>query len=136
MGMKVPKGLCHECLAPAKPNSRYCPTHQRRSKYRSTRTEATIAGVTVHFDSRREEIVYAELSLQEKAGEIILLSRQPRFRLVVQGILVCTYVADAQYFSLVEDRMVVVDAKGVRTRAYRIKAKLFQALTGYPINEV
>lgn len=134
--MKCPSGLCMVCLKPAEAGKRYCVEHRRRPKYRAVRTEATIEGRKVKFDSRKEEKRFAELVLLERAGLISLLSRQPRFRLVVNGALVCCYVGDSQYFDIRLGMMVVEDAKGVRTRAYRIKAKLFTALTGIQITEV
>lgn len=130
MGMSLPKGVCPECL------EKDCQRHAKPSKYRSRKTTATIEGRPVKFDSRREKKRFAILHLFQTHGLISLLSRQPRFRLVVNGALVCTYVADFQYYDRASGRMIVEDAKGVRTRAYRIKAKLFAALTGFTITEV
>lgn len=136
MGMKVPKGMCNECLAPTEKGAKRCPAHQGKSKFKNVKTTATIGGRTVRFDSRREEKRFSELSLLLELGRIILLARQERFWLVVNGQRVCIYVADFSYIDLATGRYVIEDAKGVRTRAYRVKAKLFKALTGYTITEV
>ena len=130
MGMSLPKDLCPECF------ERGCTKHPKKPKYRNSKSTAMIAGRPVQFDSGREEKRFADACLLQRQGFISLLSRQPRFRLVVNGKLICTYVADWQYYDPVAGKMIVVDAKGVRTRAYRIKAKLFAALTGFTITEV
>ena len=134
--MKVPAGLCHECLEKTEPGSRFCQRHKGKPKYRNKKIAALIDGQQVVFDSGKEERQFAALCAFQKAGYISLLSRQPRFRLVVNGVHVCTYVGDFQYYHHARGRMVVEDAKGMRTRAYRIKAKLFKAVTGYEIKEV
>ena len=75
----------------------------------------------------------------ERAGQIANLKLQPRYPLVVNDKKVCTYVAD---FSFDERGKggdwtpVVEDAKGFRTREYITKAKLFEALHGFPVREV
>src|SRR5689334_15462951 len=76
-------------------------------------------------DSSREYRNWCELELREKAGEISQLRRQVPFALVVNGILVCQYIADAVY---VEGAATIVeDTKSEFTRVkpeYRIKVKL------------
>lgn len=88
-------------------------------------------------DSGHEYRHWRELQLREKAGEISQLRRQVPFALVVNGILVCQYIADAVY---VEGAATIVeDAKSPRTRklaAYSIKRKLMQAIHGIQIREV
>lgn len=70
----------------------------------------------------------------EKARVIRDLELQPRYPLVVNGVKVATYVGDFRYR---EDGVLVLeDAKGVRTREYRLKAKLMKALFGIEIREV
>lgn len=95
-----------------------------RSKFRAIKTE--VDGIT--FDSKKEAERYAMLRLRELAGEIQDLKLQPRFPLVVNGVKVCTYVADFEYAErgarVVED----VKSAGTKTRAYRIKRKLLAAL--------
>jgi hypothetical protein len=103
----------------------------RRSKYGAVRT--TIDGIT--FASKAEARRYRELRLLEQAGEIVLLTVQPKFPLVVDGVKVCDYVADFRY-STPNAEVVVEDVKGVRTPVYRLKAKLMKALYGITIREV
>jgi hypothetical protein len=100
------------------------------SKYAAVRT--AVDGIT--FASRREAKRYAELRLLEKAGEISRLVTQPHFPLEVQGVLVCTYIADFSY-SKRDDAWIVEDCKGVRTAVYRIKRKLMKAVYGIEILE-
>lgn len=103
------------------------------SKYGAIRTE--VDGIT--FASKKEARRYGELRLLERAGEIGALTLQPRYPLKVNGKLICTYVADFEYYPAdPEKAKVVEDAKGVRTPVFALKAKLFEALHGFPISEV
>lgn len=99
------------------------------SKYRNVRT--TIG--THKFASKREAKRYCELRLLEHAGRIENLHLQQKFPLMVNGVKVCTYIAD---FCYVERGLPVVeDVKGVRTPIYRLKAKLMQACYDIKIRE-
>ena len=123
------------------------------SKYGAKRT--IVDGIT--FDSKFEARCYSLLRLLERAGEIRALKLQPRFDIVVNGVKVCTYVADFEFEEQVghghwnhrctpdaapiyqppipQWERVVADAKGVRTKDYRIKAKLMKALYGIDVLE-
>lgn len=100
------------------------------SKYRSRRTE--VDGHT--FASGREATRYCQLLLMQKAKLIGDLELQPRYRLEVNGVKVCDYVADFRYRE--GGGVVVEDAKGFRTPEYRIKKKLMLALLGIEVREV
>jgi hypothetical protein len=100
------------------------------SKYHNRKTE--IDGIL--FDSRREANRYLELRLLEKAGEITNLELQPRFRMDVNGMHVCDYIADFRYQE--GEKTMVQDVKGVRTDVYRIKRKLLKAIHGIDVVEV
>lgn len=103
-------------------------------KYRNVPTELD----GLKFSSKKEASRYATLKLLEKAGEIRGLKVQPRFPFVIGGKTICTYVGDFQYLER-DGAVVVEDVKSPATRknpVYRIKAKLFQALVGFPIREV
>lgn len=104
------------------------------SKYRNVRTE--IDGIT--FASKREAARYAELKLLEKAKAIYGLELQPQYRLDVGGEKICVYRADFRYIdrSTVPNRIVVEDAKGVKTPEYKLKKKLMKAVYGIEIQEV
>jgi hypothetical protein len=96
-------------------------------KYRNTPTE--YGGR--YYQSCREAARARDLDLMRKAGEIIAWFPQVSFPLE-KGI---RYVAD--FLVLLPDLSVrVEDAKGVRTKEYRIKAKLFKARYGRTIDEV
>ena len=97
-----------------------------RSKYKNIRTRG--------FASKREAQRFDDLRLLEMAGEITDLKVQPGFRLEVNGDLICTYKADFSY----RDRQglsITEDVKGVKTPAYRLKAKLMKAIYGIEIFE-
>jgi hypothetical protein len=102
-------------------------------KYRNVPTEVD----GIRFASKREAFRYCELKLLEKAKAIEGLKLQPRYPLTVNGLHVCTYVGDFEYAdygnSGPKARTVTEDSKGVRTKEFIIKAKLFHALYGREI---
>lgn len=99
-------------------------------KYKNRKT--VVNGIT--FDSAKEARRYSELVLLEKAGVINTLKLQPSFKIVVNGVKICTYRAD---FSYTEDgRFVVEDVKGFITQVYSMKRKLMLATHGIEIKEV
>lgn len=99
------------------------------SKYRAVKT--TVNGIT--FPSKLEARRYLELLTLQKAGEIAGLERQVPFDLVVNGHLVCRYIADFCYTATSSGERTVEDAKGVLTPEFRLKAKLMQACHGIVI---
>jgi hypothetical protein len=93
----------------------------------------------ISHDSRKEYSRWCELQLRERAGEISQLHRQPVFDLIVNGVLVCKYVADASYVESATGERIVEDTKSAATRknrAYRIKVKLLRACHGLQVREV
>ena len=104
------------------------------------------------FDSKKEHKRYNELLLLEQAGEIANLRRQVKFVLiptqrepniigsrggVKKGRLLereCSYIADFVYRE--NGKMVVEDAKGLRTKDYIIKRKLMLYVHNIRIREV
>jgi hypothetical protein len=109
-------------------------TKSARPKYLNQPT-ASADGI-VH-DAKGECERWEELRLLERAGAIRSLRRQVPFAMVVNGIHICTYVADFDY--LEGEARIVEDRKSPRTRqlaAFRIKAKLMQAIHGIQVREV
>ena len=108
------------------------PLFQRPRKYRNK--PCVVDGV--RFASQAEARRYNELKFFLIAGELSKLELQPKFPLVVNGELVCTYIADFSYeqrgYRVVED----VKSKATKTPQYRIKVKLLRALTGIVVREV
>jgi len=109
------------------------PKHPRASKY-SNRPLRCRAG-HMHqstLESRRCD----ELQLMEIGGLIRDLEQQPRFRLEVNGVHVCDYIADWRFFDLDRGHVVVQDAKGVLTEVCRLKLKLMAAVHGIDVELV
>lgn len=107
---------------------------KRPSKYGNVKVTGS-DGLT--HDSRKEYRRWCELELRAKAGEITALRRQVPYALVVNGILVCQYIADAVY----EEGAATIceDCKSPQTRklaAFSIKRKLMQAIHGIQVNEI
>lgn len=134
--MRVSREQEAECLklamgiGPAPPGTMPQP---KAGKYRNQRR--TVDGIV--FDSRKEAARWAELKARESAGRISWLRRQVRFPLVVNGITVCTYVADFVYLD--GGVRIVEDVKSEFTRTlpvYRIKRKLMWVLHKVEIREV
>ena len=67
-------------------------------------------------------------------GEITKLALQPRFPVEIEGVPICTYVADFQY--LKDGELIVEDVKGMRTQVYKLKKKMVEALYDFQITEI
>lgn len=99
----------------------------KRSKYGAIKT--TVDGIT--FDSKAEATRWCDLQNLQRGGKITHLARQIHFQIKSNDKLICNYIAD---FTYVENgNYVVEDVKGIITRDFRLKAKLFKAQYGYPI---
>lgn len=85
------------------------------------------------FASRREAHRYSQLKLLEASGAITDLELQPKFPIIVNGVKVCTYVADFQYNE--NGAKVTEDVKGFSTPVYRLKKKLMKAVYDIDILE-
>lgn len=100
-------------------------------KYRNIKTE--VNGIV--FDSKREAARYMELTLLQRAGEISGLKLQPVFELIVNNMKLGKYIADFGYIDN-RGRIVIEDAKGIRTPVYRLKKKLMKAIYEIDVQEV
>ena len=85
------------------------------------------------FASKKEARRYNELHLLERAGHIRALVKQPKFYITVNGVDVCTYIADFCYFE--GEQRIVEDVKGFKTPIYRLKKKLMKAVMGIEVKE-
>lgn len=103
----------------------------KKSKYGSKKT--VVDGIVFH--SKKEGTRWQQLVLMQKVGAIADLQRQVAYPLVVDGKKICVYKADFVYTRVQGGKIIVEDAKGYRTPAYRLKAKLFEACYGFPITE-
>jgi hypothetical protein len=104
---------------------------EEMNKYRNKPT--VVDGI--RFASKREAYRYKILRLLEKTGDISHLAMQPRYDLRVNGLKICTYVADFVYIDRHDNVDVVEDCKGMRTPIYKLKAKLMKACLGITIRE-
>jgi len=107
------------------------------SKYRSRKV--TLDGIT--FDSVRESRRYQELKLLERAGKIVDLKRQVKYRLLPSQKIgnktverEVSYIADFTYWQ--GNEFVVEDVKGVKTKDYILKRKMMLYFHGIRIREV
>ena len=108
------------------------------------------------FDSRKEAQRYSELLLLQRAKEISCLARQRKYVLIPAQYeyyerfgkrgqelqpgkrLIekeCAYIADFVYVDK-DGKLVVEDAKGMKTKDYIIKRKLMLFIHGIRVKEV
>jgi hypothetical protein len=102
---------------------------KKPSKFGNERIE--LDGIV--FASKAEAKRYAELKALERAGEIAELELQPKFKLTVNGVEVCTYIGDFRYRHVATKKLVTEDVKGFETKDFKLKAKLFKAVFGHDI---
>ena len=83
------------------------------------------------FDSKREAEVYLELLAQKQAGEIVRIGFQPSYTLLAafkdnegKKQRAITYTADF-FVTFADGHSDVIEVKGVRTRDYLLRKKLF-----------
>lgn len=100
---------------------------QNRNKYNAHKT--TVCGHT--FDSRREAEIYLDLLSRKQAGEVLRIELQPQYTLLEgfrdnQGNKqrAITYTADF-FVTYADGRNEVIEVKGVRTRDYVLRKKMF-----------
>lgn len=90
-------------------------------------------GIT--FDSRKEANYYCELKMLKQAGEVLEIELQvpyelqPKYWYKGKAIRAIKYVADFRV-TYADGHIEVIDTKGVRTEAYKIKKRLL--LYQYP----
>jgi len=96
------------------------------------------------FDSKKEYRRFCELQLLARAKKISNLSRQVKYTLIPaqkneKGKVLereCSYIADFVYYDLEQNKYIVEDSKGVRTKDYIIKRKLMLYINSIRIVEV
>jgi len=107
---------------------------RRQFKRHKFRAQATVVN-GIRFDSKREARQYQLLKALADSGNIFGFRLQPKYSLTVNGVHICDYVADFCWHDK-EGKLVVADAKGVRTREYKLKRALMRAVLGIEIVEL
>lgn len=107
---------------------------KRSNKYRNIKVE--IDGIK--FASKKEGRRYLELKLLKQAGEIKDFKIQPKYKFELNGVKICTYLAD---FDVIhnDNSLIVEDVKSDATRklpVYRIKKKLMKAFYNIDVKEI
>lgn len=107
---------------------------RRPNKYGAIKT--AVDGIA--FDSKREALVYQQLKIRQRIGEIKELTPHPSWPLVVNGHIIGKYTADASYKDAF-GALKVIDVKSTataRTEAFRLRRKLMQACHGIEVEVV
>lgn len=96
----------------------------------------------IKFDSKHEATRYVELKYMERVGLIRDLQLQVPFELIPAQLengkvieRAVKYIADFVYYDK-DGNIVVEDAKGVKTDAYKLKKKMLLYFKGLEIKEV
>lgn len=97
------------------------------SKYNNKKTIVD----NIKFDSKAEAMRYKQLKILQQGNFITDLKLQPKFELQAkytnnkgEHVRAITYKADFTYFQ--DGKCVVEDVKGVETKEFKIKKKLFE----------
>lgn len=91
----------------------------------------------IRFDSQAEGKRWRQLLMLEKAGVIYNLRRQVWHELkAANGAIACRYRADFDYHDTSTGEPVTEDVKGVETRDFKLKAKLFREQFGREIKVI
>ena len=100
---------------------------KKANKYNARKT--TVCGHM--FDSRREAEIYLDLLSRKQHGEIIRIGLQPSYTLLEgfkdntgKNQKPITYTADF-FVTYADGHSEVIEVKGVRTRDYQLRKKLF-----------
>lgn len=108
----------------------------KQSKYKNKK----VVYNGIKFDSQKERNYYIKLKLLEEKGKIkdlklqVKFELQPKFQFGNKKIQSISYIADFTYLDE-ENKLHIVDTKGVRTDVYKIKKKMMQ-YRGLEIEEV
>lgn len=91
------------------------------------------------YASEKQMKRFAGLQMLERDGEISNLRREVEYQLIVNGMLVCRYFADAVYTDTHTQKEIVEDTKGSKettTELFKLKKKLMMACHGINVIEV
>lgn len=113
--------------------------HEENKKYKAGKFLAIRVKVDgLLFDSKKEAEYYGTLKLRMKTGDIRSFRRQVRYKIVINGVLITTYVADFVVENWDGSKQ-VIDVKSSFTKTlapYRMKRQLMLALYRIKIMEV
>jgi len=90
------------------------------------------------FASKKEMLRYADLKMLQKAKEISDLQLQPKFPVLLNEQLLCTYTADFSYTTK-EGKAVIEELKSTGTAkdaAYRLRKKAAEIYYGMKVNVI
>lgn len=107
----------------------------KQNKYKNKKV--IYDGIT--FDSKKEGAYYLKLKLLEEKGIIsdlklqVKFELQPKFKFGNKTIRAINYIADFTYIQ--DNKLHIVDTKGVRTDVYKLKKKMME-YKGYEVEEI
>lgn len=105
----------------------------KRRKFGNTKTQRN----GLIFDSKKEADRWDQLKLLERVGRIRNLRRKVKYRLEVNGVLICTYTPDSEYEEATPMGWAAVteDVKGYPNDRWPMKKRLMKACHGIDVRE-
>jgi len=122
--------VCQQCSA-------WHPAKRKACDSQFSSSGQVCGGKLLCMDSKAEAKRYAELRLMERYNDIGALEVHPRFPCTVNGVLVCTYIADFAYVD--RSGRVIEDVKGNKDftdSASALRRKFAEALHGFQVRIV
>ena len=104
----------------------------KRRKYQNEPVEIT----GMRFASKKEADRYVNLISAQRLRIIYGLKVHPQWKIVINGMFICTYTADFSYWHRETGVFHVEDVKGYRTREYQRVKRLMKAVHGIDIEEI
>jgi len=102
----------------------------------------------IKFDSKAEAKKYQELKLLLRAKKIKNLNLQPKFKILDSAIYECNFtknnktkISDLYYtpdfaYTTLDNKIIIIEVKGVKTEAYQIRKKMFlNLMKSYEVSE-
>jgi len=93
------------------------------NKYKAKRIEVD----GIKFDSMKEAKRYGQLIILVRSGKIKSFERQVKYRVEINGVLICNYIADFVVTHL-SGNIIVEDVKGMILPIFKLKSKLMKAV--------
>lgn len=109
------------------PVNAYRVNYLSKSKKKNKFNASKIDFNGIRFDSKLEARVYEDLLFQLNIGDLKEIFRQVKIPLMVNEVLICTYICDFKTIDK-HGQVTYVEAKGMEMPVFRIKLKLFLAL--------
>lgn len=104
------------------------------NKYGNTRTEYSGRVFASKLEANHARDLDLMRHAQNPKQKVVAVQEQYRMPIKVNGVLICTYVCDF-YVSFSDGHKELHETKGFKTKEYKLKKKLVEAIYGEKIIE-